>query len=219
MAVKQISVIKRMMCIASLLMFASQSQARLEVCNQTDLVLMVAVGYDTENQRVATEGWWKIYPGFCEVPVDVAMLKGNYYLHAESSPQTTMPNDGFVWGEGEPLCVSAVDFRNADARLCKQGDISLKFNTVNKNWRNSNRINIVHKQRQYLNLYRSRVAGVQRLLSMMGYDIGVIDGLIGESTGEALNEVLASNQVFGLDFKQVYPVLEQLFTQKHKLNN
>lgn len=218
MTIKQASVTKRMMFVALLLMFAGQVQARLEVCNQTDLILMVAVGYDTENQRIATEGWWKVYPGFCEVPVDVAMLKGDYYLHAESNPKTTMPNDSFVWGDGAPLCVSAVDFRHADARLCKRGDISLKFSAVNKNWRNLNRINIVNKKRKYVNLYRARVAGVQRLLSMLGYDIGEIDGLIGESTSDALNKALARYQVFGLNFKKVYPALEKAFMQKHKLN-
>jgi len=66
---------------------------------------MVAVGHQTEEQRTAIEGWWRVYSGMCEVLVDVAFLKGSYFVHAESNPRSTMPDDAFSWGDEEPLCV------------------------------------------------------------------------------------------------------------------
>lgn len=190
------------------------AQARLQVCNQTDLVLMVAVGYDTTAERKASEGWWRIYPGSCEVPVDVTMLKGGYYVHAESNPRSTMPNDAFTWGDQEALCVQKKDFRNADGTQCTADDVAVKFNPIEKNWRNANRVDIYHSSRRYENQFRTKMAGVQRMLSIIGYDLGTIDGVAGEKTVAALNEIGQANNIFGFDFERIFPVLEQLISAK-----
>jgi uncharacterized membrane protein len=207
-------------CFALLLLASSShADARLEVCNQTDLVLIVAVGYDTGEGRTASSGWWRIYPGFCEVPVDVAMIKGDYYLHAESNPRSTMPVDAFNWGEETPLCVELNDFRIPDGNFCKEGNTVVKFNKVEKNWRNHNKIDVRHSKRSYQNQQLVKVAGIQRLLSMLGYDVGEIDGVLGEKTVDALNEIGAVNKIFGFDFKRMFPLLEQLIADKHNLDN
>jgi hypothetical protein len=57
------------------------------------------------------------------------------------------------------------------------------------------------------------------MLSMLGYDIGEIDGMPGEKTVEALNAIGLTYQVFGFDFKTMYPLLERLIAEKQKLNN
>ncbi len=203
-----------------LLTFASSdAQARLEVCNRTDLVLMVAVGYDTTEDRAVSEGWWRLYPGYCEVPVDVAMLKGNYYVHAESNPRSTMPNDAFAWGEETPLCVKTSDFRNANGRECNEGEISINFNALEKDWRNKNVVNIYYAKRAYADEFHTKIAGVQRLLSILGYEFEEITGVLDESTVGYLNEVGQANGIFGLNFDRLYPLLEQLVVQRQKLNN
>lgn len=198
---------------------SERAEARLEVCNQTDLVLMIAVGYDTTEGRTASEGWWKIYPGFCEVPVDVAMLKGNYYLHAESNPRSTMPVDSFTWGEEKPLCVKLEDFRIPDANFCEEGNVVISFDKVEKNWRNFNKIDIQYEERTYESQHHTRVAGIQRMLSMLGYDLGEIDGVPGEKTIYALNQIGSAYQVFGFEFRTMYPLLEKLIAEKQKLDN
>lgn len=195
------------------------ADARLEVCNQTDLVLMVAVGYDTEEGRTASEGWWRIYPGYCEVPVDVAMLEGSYYLHAESNPRSTMPVDAFNWGDEKPLCVELADFRIPDGNFCNEGNIVVNFNQIDKNWRNDNEIEIVYEERTYDSQFRARVAGIQRMLSMLGYEIDEVDGNPGEQTVSALNEIGLAYQVFGFNFRSMYPLLERLIAEKQKLDN
>jgi len=196
----------------------TQAQARLEVCNQSDLVLMIAVGYDTSKQRTVSEGWWKLYPGYCAVPVDVAFLKGNYYVHAESNSRSTMPGDEFNWGEERSLCVKMEDFRLPDSSQCRSGTAATRFDRVIKNWRNSNTVDIYHPERRYQNIHRTKIAGVQRLLSVLGYDVGDIDGIAGEKTVSALNEVGKTNGIFGFDFDQIYPVLERMIAKKQKLD-
>jgi len=201
------------------LVFAEHANARLEVCNQTDLVLMVVVGYDTAEDRVATEGWWRIYPGMCEVPVDVSLLKGGYFVHAESNPRSTMPNDSFSWGEEKPLCVKLSDFRIPNGIQCGDGDVAISFNQVDKNWRNSNKVDIYYPKRRYESQFRTQIAGVQRMLSIIGYDIGEIDGVIGERTAVALNDIGVKRGIFGFDFSKVFPALEKEIAEQQKLDN
>ena len=201
------------------LFVSTQAQARLEVCNQSDLVLMIAVGYDTTEERTVSEGWWKLYPGYCAVPVDVAFLKGNYYVHAESNPRSTMPGDAFTWGDDKPLCVELADFRMPNGNQCQDDNVAIKFNQVGKNWRNSNKVDIYYPKRRYENQFRAKVAGVQRLLSLLGYDVGDIDGIAGEKTVAALNEIGKLNKVFGFDLDQIFPILEQMIAKKQKLDN
>jgi len=180
---------------------------------------MVAVGYDTTEERTVSEGWWRIYPGFCEVPVDVALIKGQYYVHAESNPRSTMPDDGFSWGQEESLCVQLADFRLPNSRQCSETNLRIGFNVLKKNWRNTNRVEINSSRRTYKDEFAMQAAGIQRLLSILGFDIGDIDGVIGKKTVAALNQIGLQRQVFGLDFKKIYPVLEELIAEQHKLDN
>ena len=210
----------RLSLLILLFLWVPASHARLEVCNQSDLVLMVAVGYDTTESRTATEGWWRIYPGFCEIPVDVALIKGRYWVHAESNPRSTMPNDHFDWGQEKILCVQQNDFRTPNALNCKDDNTAgVKFNAIEKNWRNLNRAMIFHPERRYEGTFRTRVAGIQRLLSIIGYDVGTIDGVIGEKTAQALNEIGIQNKVFGFDLKAIYPILEAMIASQQKLDS
>ena len=212
-------ILLKLIIVFAAMLAHSNAQARLEVCNQTDLVMMVVVAYDTGEERIASEGWWRLYPGSCEVPVDVAFLEGNYYVHAESNPRSTLPGDAFDWGLQKTLCVKQIDFRIPDATRCVDGNIAVNFNTIEKNWRNSNKVDIFNENRKYDNQFQAKIAGVQRMLSILGYDVGIIDGLLRKKTVDALNQIGRANGLFGFDFAQLFPLLEELIVQKHKLNN
>ncbi len=212
---KLLIVIGAFFCLA----VTERVDARIEVCNQTDLVLMVVLGYDTAKDRTATEGWWRIYPGMCEAPVDLAFLKGNYFVHAESNPRSTMPEDAFSWGEEKPLCVKLSDFRIPNGNQCREGELAISFNQVDNNRRNSKKVDIFNAKRSYENQFRTQVAGVQRMLSIIGYDVGDIDGVIGQKTASALNEVGIKNGIFGLDFAKMFPALEKVIAEQQKLGN
>ena len=191
--------------------------ARLTVCNNSDLVMMVAAAYDTDETRVVSEGWWKIFPGFCQETVNLPMLSGNYYFHAESSPISTVPVDSFSMGEGTVLCVVASDFRNPNAAFCEDGEIAVGFTKIEKNWRNSHTIAIDHSKRRYKDEFATRVAGVQRMLTILGFEIGVIDGVLGKNTLEAINAVSQHQQLVGMDFQTLYPALENLILNQMNL--
>jgi len=205
--------------VSLLLLTANRADARLEVCNQTDLVLMVVVGYDTTEARTVTEGWWRIYPGMCEVPVDVSLLKGSYFVHAESNPRSTMPDDAFTWGEQTRLCVKLSDFRTPNGKQCGENDISIPFNQIEKNWRNSNKVDIFYAKRAYDDQFSTQVAGIQRMLSIIGYEIDEINGVLDEKTTFALGQIGARNNIFGLDFVSMYPTLEKIIADQQRLDN
>ena len=211
----------KQLCVLSffLLMIPNLVLARLEVCNKTDLVLMVAVGYDTYNDRIASEGWWRLYPGHCEVPIDLAMLQGNYYVHAESNLDTTLTDDAFSWGNQVSLCVTLEDYRFPNAKQCESGYLFGEFNQVSKNWRNTNVVEINHPSRSYGNSYRIKVAGLQRMLTILGYDIGKIDGIFGEKTINVLDQIADDAGILGFDFKVIYSHLEKLLTQRQGIPN
>ena len=82
--------------------------------------------------------------------------------------------------------------------------IAILFEQVDKNWRNSNKVNIYHSKRTYENQFRTKVAGIQRMLSIIVYEVGTIDGVVGEKTVFALNEVGRQNNIFGFDLAAIF---------------
>ena len=47
------------------------------------------------------------------------------------------------------------------------------------------------------------------MLSIIGYDIGNIDGVIGEKTVIAMNEIASRNNIFGFDFASMFPIIRK----------
>ena len=82
-----------------------------------------------------------------------------------------------------------------------------------------NKVMIFHPERRYDGVFRTRVAGIQRLLSIIGYDVGNIDGVIGQKSAEALSEIGVQNKIFAFDLKAMYPVLEAMIAEQQKLDN
>lgn len=62
---------------------AAGAQAGLEVCNDTDLVQSVAIGFKGDTDWTS-EGWWNIDPGDCAVVVGGDLTRRYYYYYAES---------------------------------------------------------------------------------------------------------------------------------------
>lgn len=188
---------------------SSTTYARLEICNHSDLVLLVAIGYEQPSSLTVTEGWWRLYPGYCKVPIDLALSKGRYFVHAESSPKSTMPGDAFKWGNQKELCIDTKDFKFERSVKCEKGEELAHFNVLSKDWNNTQKVDIFHTERRYDNLFRAKLAGLQRLLIIAGYNVGAVDGVAGEKTVNALNSLGLENSVFGFDFDRLFPLLEQ----------
>ena len=301
------------------LLVAGSASARLEICNETDLILLVAVGYHTaipmvedadelegwvyhpESEdtvdaveemavgtneivteeaagpvepaeplgwayhsvgRIATQGWWKIYPGFCETPVDLTLMTASYWVHAEADPRTTVPTDTFTWGEEGMFCVQRADFRIPHNAQCPQpGSLLVGFQKILKTWNNENRISIFHPARVYRDfaselgvepladdaetedaaaeevadgstdetgeedvestqgrievtesseddMLKVQIAGIQRLLYLLGYNPGSVDGLLSSATFAEMNRSAANHQLIGFDTKGMIFIIE-----------
>lgn len=65
------------------LIAATQAQAGLEICNDTNLLQSVAIGYKGDTDWVS-EGWWNVDPGTCAEVVGGDLTKRYYYYYAEA---------------------------------------------------------------------------------------------------------------------------------------
>ena len=78
------------------------AQAGLEICNKTDLLQSVAIGYKGETDWTS-EGWWNIKPGECATPVPGKLEKRYYYYHAKS-------DGGGFRGQNFVFCTQSKEF-------------------------------------------------------------------------------------------------------------
>ena len=173
-----------------ILLAATQAQAELTLCNRTSYRLDAAIGLE-KRANVATRGWFRIDPGQCRQVVDGALDVDMVYLHARTPPvygSAPMPQAGHA-----ELCVRDGDFEIANARGCPvsqqvrftaaQPSDSPKGPTVN-----------MAEEADYDDT-QARLAGIQRLLAIAGYDAYPIDGVPGAKTQAALAKFLSDRKL------------------------
>ena len=171
---------------AALIMLATASaRAELTLCNRTSYRVDAAVGLE-KRANVATRGWFRIDPGECRQVVDGALDVDMVYVHARTPPvygSAPMPQAGHA-----ELCIRDGDFEIVNARGCPvsqqarftaaQPSDSPKGPTVN-----------LAEEADYDDA-QARLAGIQRLLAIAGYDAYPIDGVQGAKTQAALTKFL-----------------------------
>ncbi len=69
------------------LVAAGSAEAGLEICNNTDVLQSIAIGYTGETDWTS-EGWWNIEAGDCVELVPGNLTKRYYYYYAESETDT-----------------------------------------------------------------------------------------------------------------------------------
>jgi len=69
---------------------ATPSLAGLEVCNQTNVLRWVSIGYfdGGTNQAWTSEGWWELEPGDCSTTIESDLTQQFYYFRAEDPDET-----------------------------------------------------------------------------------------------------------------------------------
>jgi uncharacterized membrane protein len=170
---------------ATLVLAATPAQAELTLCNRTSYRVDAAVGLE-KRANVATRGWFRIDPGACRQVVDGALDADMVYVHARTPPvygSAPMPQAGHA-----ELCIRDGDFEIANARGCPvkqqarftaaQPAESAKGPAVN-----------LAEEADYDDA-QARLAGIQRLLTIAGYDANPIDGVQGAKTQTALTKFL-----------------------------
>lgn len=176
----------------ALLLFSTQSFAAMKICNRADTTILVSVGSEIgqgDAKTLGTKGWWKIYPGSCGKFNSNEQYQGSYFLHSRSAPALTSQEDEFLWGEQKKLCVLKEDFNIQDVSICPVGSYMAAFNEIQANWKSSNTINIINPKKQhqqYTDIASNRIAGIQKMLIILGYPLQKVNGIMDLDTRSTL---------------------------------
>ena len=152
-------------------------------------VVEVAIGID-DKSATATRGWFRIDPAGCRVVAQGTLTADRILLHARalglygSSPT---PQSG-----ADTLCIAADNFVIAAARQCRSGQTPAPFTQINPTQTDDGHLVAYLAEDSEYDDEQARLAGIQRLLVVAGYDAAPIDGVDGPKTQAALNAFLKS---------------------------
>jgi uncharacterized membrane protein len=93
------------------LVSAAPALADFRVCNATQNLVGVAIGYRARTGWV-TEGWWHIDGSTCKTLIEGALSSRYYYLYAEDAER------GGRWDGPINMCVAEREFKIAGAGDC-----------------------------------------------------------------------------------------------------
>jgi uncharacterized membrane protein len=168
---------------------AAPAFADLKLCNRMSYVIEAAIGIDHKS-TTATRGWFRIDPASCRVVAQGALTADRILLNARaigvygSSP---IPQNG-----SDTLCVAPDNFVIAAARQCRSGQTPAPFTQiVPTQGEDGNLVAYLAEDSEYDD-EQARLAGIQRLLVIAGFDAAPIDGVDGPKTQAALAAFLKS---------------------------
>jgi len=92
-------------------MGSSQARADFRVCNATQNLVGVGIGYRAKAGWV-TEGWWHIEGSSCKTLIEGPLSSRFYYLYAEDAER------GGRWDGPVNMCVAEIEFKIAGVNDC-----------------------------------------------------------------------------------------------------
>jgi uncharacterized membrane protein len=165
-------------CVSSVPAYAD-----LKLCNRMSYVVEVAIGID-DKAATATRGWFRIDPAACRVVVQGTLTADRILLNARalgvygSSP---IPQNG-----GDTLCIAPDNFVIAAARQCRAGQTPAPFTQISPTRTDDGGLVAYLAEDSEYDDEQAKLAGIQRLLVIAGYDAAPIDGVDGPKTQGAL---------------------------------
>ncbi len=179
-------------CVAAAVPLFSSSQpasADLKVCNRMSYVVDAAIGID-DKSTTTTRGWFRIDPSMCRVVVQGPLNSERILLNARALPvygSSPIPQNG-----SDNLCVAADNFLIAAAHQCRPGQMLAPFTQISPSRaEDGNMVAYLAEDSEYDD-EQARLAGIQRLLVIAGFDAAPIDGVDGPKTQAALAAFLRS---------------------------
>jgi uncharacterized membrane protein len=175
--------------VISLLVSSSPAFADLKICNRMSYVVDVAIGID-DKAATAARGWFRIDPGACRVVVQGTLSADRILLDARALDVygfSPLPQNGT-----DRLCVAAGDFVIAAARECRAGQTPAPFTQVTPSQTDDGNLVAYLAEKSEYDDEQARLAAIQRLLTIAGYDATPIDGVDGPKTQGALAAFLKS---------------------------
>lgn len=173
-----------------LIVLATPAQAELSLCNRTSYVVETAIGLE-RTANVATRGWFRLDPGQCRKVLDEPLNAELAYVHARTPEvygSAPLPRSG----HGE-FCIGARDFTFANARNCSQSQMASFTAVKPSDTPNGPSANLAEES-DYDDT-QARLAGIQRLLAIAGYDAYPIDGVQGAKTSAALAQFIKDRKL------------------------
>jgi uncharacterized membrane protein len=170
--------------------FAAPAHAELTICNHTSYLMDAAFGTE-KRATVATRGWFHIEPGQCRQVLDGPLDADMVYVHTRTPPvygSAPFPQNGDA-----ELCVRPTDFAIADARSCPVSQQVRFAPSLASDSPKGPAINLA-EEADYDDT-QARLAGIQRLLTIAGYDAYPIDGVPGAKTQSALGKFLTDRKL------------------------
>lgn len=169
---------------------ATAAQAELSLCNRTSYRMDVALGLE-RRAVVETRGWYTIDPGACKQVLDGAYDADMSYIHARTSPvygSSPLPQNG-----NADFCVREGTFQIADGRGCGVSQ-QVRFSAARPSESPKGPVINLAEEADYDDA-QARLAGIQRLLVIAGYDANPIDGIQGGKTQAAINKFIADRKL------------------------
>jgi uncharacterized membrane protein len=157
--------------------------AGLKLCNRMSYVVEAAIGID-DKAATATRGWFRIDPATCRVVVQGTLAADRILLHARALGvygASPLPQNG-----GDTLCVAPADFVIAAARQCRAGQTPAPFTQITPTQADDGNLVAYLAEDSEYDDEQARLAAIQRLLVVAGYDAAPIDGVDGPKTQSAL---------------------------------
>jgi uncharacterized membrane protein len=174
------------------LVAAAPARADLKLCNRMSYVVEGALGIE-QGTAVATRGWFRVDPGACRDVIQGDLQFDHLYVHARALPvygASPLPQSG-----NADLCVTAGNFVIAGARACRAGQRLARFTEVKPSEAEGGGAAIYLSEEAEYSDEQARDAGIQRLLTIAGYDASPVDGVRGDKTDAALVLFLHDNKL------------------------
>jgi len=176
----------------ALLASAAPARADLKLCNRMSYVVEAAIGID-DKATTATRGWFRIDPAACRVVMQGKLTAERILLNARALGlygASPIPQNG-----SDTLCVAQDNFVIAAARQCRTGQTPASFTQITpKESDDGNLVAYLAEDSDYDD-EQARLAAIQRLLVIAGYDASPIDGVDGPKTQSALAAFLKSHSL------------------------
>src|SRR5215475_14422344 len=152
-------------------------------------VVEAAIGID-DKSATATRGWFRIDPAACRVVVQGTLNADRIFLNARALAvygASPIPQNG-----SDTLCVAQDNFVIAAARQCRTGQTPAQFTQITPSQTDDGNLVAYLAEDSEYDDEQARLAGIQRLLVIAGYDAAPIDGVDGPKTQAALAAFLKS---------------------------
>jgi uncharacterized membrane protein len=166
---------------------ASSARADLRLCNRLSYIVETAIGIEDKG-ATATRGWFRIDPGQCRTVLQGAVVAEHLYVNARALPvfgPSPIPQVGQA-----DLCVAAGNFVIAGAKSCsRSGQRPARFAEIKPLQTEQGLVATLAEEAEYTD-EQARLAAIQRLLIVVGYDANPIDGLTGRKTEAAIAQFL-----------------------------